>query len=67
MTALEAYRAGVLALPPGYDLKLSEGLLLLRRDDDDIVVAVFAPGRVTPAEVAWSAEEDRRTRSGSSA
>jgi hypothetical protein len=66
MTALEAYRAGVLALPPRYDLELSEGLLLLRRDDDTLATA-FPAGKVTPSEVAWSAEEDRRTRSGSSA
>lgn len=61
MTAFEAYRAGMLALPPGYELDLSAGLLLLRRDDGTLV-AGFGASRVIPAEVAWAAEQDRRMR-----
>src|SRR3712207_8349365 len=33
MTALMAYRAGILTLPPGYELELDAELLLLRRPD----------------------------------
>jgi len=37
MTALEAYRAGILTLPPGYELESDADLMLLRRDDGSVV------------------------------
>ena len=58
MTALEAYRAGILTLPPGYELELGPDVLFLRRDDDS-VGAVFVPGATT-SEVERTAEEDYR-------
>jgi hypothetical protein len=58
MTALEAYRAGRLTLPPGYELEPGPDVLFLRRDDDS-VGAVFAMG-APPSEVARTAEEDYR-------
>jgi hypothetical protein len=61
MTALEAYRAGILTLPPGYELENLADVLLLRRDDGS-VAAGFGAAKVTPSEVAWTAEEDRGTR-----
>jgi hypothetical protein len=61
MTALEAYRAGILALPPGYELETGAEVLILRRADGS-VAAAFNADRVVPSEVAWTAEEDYRTR-----
>jgi len=52
MTALEAYRAGILTLPPGYELEFDADELLLRRDDGS-VVAGFGAGRVIPSET-WA-------------
>jgi hypothetical protein len=50
-TALEAYRAGKLYLPPGYELEYGADVLLLRRDDGS-VVAAFSARAATPSEVA---------------
>ena len=58
LTALEAYLAGILILPPGYELELGPDVLFLRRDDDS-VGAVFVTG-ATPSDVARTAEEDYR-------
>jgi hypothetical protein len=58
MTALEAYWAGILILPPGYELVNLADVLLLRRDDGS-VVAGFGTSRVTPSGVAWAAERAR--------
>ena len=66
MTALEAYRAGILALPPGYELEYDADVLLLLSDDGS-VVAGFGTNKVSPSEVAWTAEEDYRTHGKSSA
>jgi hypothetical protein len=57
LTALEAYRAGKLHLPPGYELLYGADVLLLRRDDGSVVAALSARG-ATPSEVARTAEED---------
>ncbi len=59
MTALEAHRAGKLALPPGYELEHDPDVLLLRRDDGS-VAAVFSARGAIPAEVARTAEKDHR-------
>ena len=32
LTVLEAYRAGKLSLPPGYELQFDADMILLRRD-----------------------------------
>jgi hypothetical protein len=58
LTALAAYRAGKLALPPGYHIRLDAEFFTLRRDDDSIV-APFAVG-AAPAEVVREAEDDYR-------
>ena len=61
LTALEAYQAGRLALPPGYDLEhgAKVEVLLLRRGDGSVVAAFSAKG-ATPATVTRTAEEDHR-------
>ena len=61
MTAMDAYRAGLLVLPPGYELEEFGDVLLLRREDGS-VAAGFGADRVTPSEVSWAAREDQRTR-----
>ena len=66
LTALEAYRAGKLHLPPGYTLLYGADVLLLRRDDGSVVAAFSATG-ATPSEVARTAEEDYRANGMSSA
>jgi hypothetical protein len=58
LTALAAYRAGKLSLPPGYHIRLDGEFFTLRRDDDSIV-APFAVG-AAPAEVVREAEDDYR-------
>jgi hypothetical protein len=65
MTALAAYRAGKLSLPPGYHLEADADSLTLQRDDGSMV-ATFAPG-AAPAEVARAAEEDYREHGQNSA
>jgi hypothetical protein len=66
LTALEAYRAGKLHLPPGYELLYGADELLLRRDDGSVVAALSARD-ATPSEVARTAEEDYRSDGQSSA
>jgi hypothetical protein len=58
LTALAAYRAGKLYLPPGYHIRLDAEFFTLRRDDDSIV-GPFAVG-AAPAAVVREAEEDYR-------
>ena len=66
LTALEAYRAGKLYLPPGYELLYGAEVLLLRRGDGSVVAAFSATG-TTPSELARTAEEDYRADGNSSA
>jgi hypothetical protein len=66
LTALQAYRAGKLHLPPDYELEYGADVLLLRRDDSS-VVAAFSIRGTTPSEVARTAEEDYRANGNSSA
>ncbi len=61
MTALTAYLAGKMPLPPGYRLEHGAGVLLLRRKDGS-VVATFSARDVAPAKVAHTAEVDYRAR-----
>jgi hypothetical protein len=56
-TAVEAYDAGKLRLPPGYELEYGADVFLLRRDDGSMVAAFSVRG-ATPSEVARTAEED---------
>jgi hypothetical protein len=56
LTVLEAYMAGRLALPPGYDLEFDADMILLRKDD--AIVAAFGVADTTPAEVTKAAWED---------
>lgn len=58
LTALAAYHAGKLYLPPGYHIRLDADLLTLHRDDGSMV-ASFAVG-AAPSEVVREAEEDYR-------
>jgi hypothetical protein len=66
LTALQAYRAGKLYLPPGYGLDYGADVVLLRRDSGSVVAAFGARG-ATPAEVARTAEEDHRRHGRSTA
>ena len=61
MTALTAYLAGEMSLPPGYGLEHGANVLLLRRRDGS-VVATFSARDVAPAMVARTAEADCRAR-----
>ena len=45
--------------PPGYGLEHGAGALLLRREDGS-VAATFSAGGSAPAEVARTAQEDRK-------
>jgi len=56
MTVLEAYRAGKLSLPPGYDLEFDADMILLRKDD--ATVAAFGVASATPSEVTKAAWEN---------
>jgi hypothetical protein len=56
MTALAAYRAGKLSLPPGYHLEVDADSLKLQRDDGS-TVATFLPN-ASPAVVVQAAEEE---------
>ena len=58
LTALDAYRAGKLSLPPGYHIRLDAECFTLHRDDGSMV-ASFVAG-AAPAEVVREAEEDYR-------
>jgi hypothetical protein len=64
-TALAAYLAGKLNLPPGYHLEVEADLLTLQRDDGS-TVAAFLPN-ASPAVVAQTAEEDYMEAGNSSA
>ncbi len=66
LTPLEAYRAGKLYLPSGYELLYGAEVLLLRRGDGSVVAAFSARG-TTPSELARTAEEDYRASGKSSA
>jgi hypothetical protein len=56
LTVLEAYMAGRLALPSGYDLEFDADIILLRKDD--ATVAAFGVAAATPSEVTKTAWED---------
>ena len=56
LTVLEAYRAGKLSLPPGYDLEFDADMILLRKHD--ATVAAFGVASATPSEVEKIAWED---------
>jgi hypothetical protein len=58
LTALGAYHAGKLYLPPGYHIRVDAEFFTLRRDDGSIV-AYFVVG-AAPAEVVREAEDDYR-------
>lgn len=57
ITALDAYKAGKLLLPPGYALEHGADVLLLRRAGGS-VVAAFNAGKAIPSEVEKAAWED---------
>ena len=59
LTALGAYRAGKLPLPPGYYLEFDPDILALRREDGSLAAAFSAAG-ASPSEVVRAAEEDYR-------
>jgi hypothetical protein len=61
MTALTAYLAGKITLPPGYGLEHGANVLLLRRKDGS-VVATFYARDVAPAKIERTAEDDYRAR-----
>jgi hypothetical protein len=65
LTVLEAYMAGRLALPPGYDLQFDADMILLR--EDDAIVAAFGVTDTTPSEVTKAAWEDHTRRRNNSA
>ena len=58
LTALAAYRAGKICLPPGYHIQSDADLLMVYRADDSMVAA-FGTG-AAPSEVSREAEEDYR-------
>lgn len=58
LTALAAYRAGKLYLPPGYHIQSDADLLMVYRADGSMVAA-FVVG-AAPSEVSREAEEDYR-------
>jgi hypothetical protein len=55
LTVLEAYRAGKLSLPPGYELQFDADTILLRRDG--VIVAAFGIADTTPSGVTKAAWE----------
>ena len=61
MTALTAYLAGKMSLPPCYGLEHGASVLLLRRRVGS-VVATFSGRDVAPATVACKAEADYRAK-----
>jgi hypothetical protein len=58
LTALAAYRAGKLYLPPGYHIQSDADLLMVYRTDGSMIAA-FVTG-AAPSEVSRAAEEDYR-------
>jgi hypothetical protein len=66
LSALAAYRAGKLRLPPGYHIGCdAEEVLTLHRQDDSTVAAFTA--QTPPSVVARTAEEDYKRHGQSSA
>ena len=59
LTALGAYHADKLYLPPGYHIWLDSELFTLHRDDGSIV-ASFVVAAAAPSAVVREAEEDYR-------
>jgi hypothetical protein len=57
LSALGAYHAGKLLLPPGYHIRLDAEFFTLRRDNS--IVTPFTVG-AAPAEVVREAEDDYR-------
>jgi hypothetical protein len=64
--AWDAYRAGLMTLPPGYRLEYDAEVLLLCRNDGSTVAAFSARG-VAPSNVLRAAEDDYRMNSKHSA
>ena len=62
----DAYLAGKMRLPPGYELEYGSDVLLLRRGEGSTVAAFSARG-AAPSEVARIAGEDYRANGRSSA
>jgi hypothetical protein len=58
LTALAAYHAGKLYLPPGYDIWLDAELLTLHCEDGSMVASFVVSA--APAEVVRTAEGDYR-------
>jgi hypothetical protein len=56
LTVFEAYRAGKLSLPPGYELQFDADMILLRRDE--ATVAAFGVADTTSSGVTKAAWED---------
>ncbi len=62
VTALDAYRAGTLLLPPGYMLEHGADVLLVRREGGSVVAAFSARG-ATSKEVKRTAWDDHKRSS----
>jgi hypothetical protein len=58
LTALGAYRAGKMSLPPGYDIWLDAELLTLHREDGSMVASFVVSA--APSKVVRTAEGDYR-------
>jgi hypothetical protein len=56
LTVLEAYRAGKLSLPPGYELQFDADVIVLRREE--ATVAAFGVANTKPSGVTKAAWED---------
>ena len=59
LTALAAYHAAKLYLPPGYHIRLDAECFTLHRDADGSIVASFVVA-AAPSAVMREAEEDYR-------
>jgi hypothetical protein len=66
INARDAYQAGQMTLPPGYELEYDADVLLLRRNDGS-TVATFSTRGVAPSMVLRAAEDDYRVNSKHSA
>jgi hypothetical protein len=64
--AWDAYRAGLMTLPPGYRLEYDADVLLLCRNDGSAVAAFSARG-AAPSTLLRAAEDDYRVNSKHSA
>jgi hypothetical protein len=58
LTALAAYHAAKLYLPPGYHIRLDAECFTLHRDDESIVASFVVAA--APSAVVTEAEEDYR-------